>query len=202
MNREPQDAGEPKVKVKPFTEGDAKTTLEVKLRAGQSICATRDPLYFSGGLVSVPVDGGMRWDAPRGGEMCFATNGADVTRLETAKGPYLVASDLVIVWTNRVRMEPQDLPGVPGFTRVTGDGALWLLMPGGEVYLPNHISGEETPVIVNPAQLAWARNPAAGPGSRVSLAVTPGPRGRNWLLAGGNPLDIRMHGTARPGIAD
>ena len=96
-------------------------------------------------------------------------------------------------------MEPLDLPGVPGFTRVSGDGVLWLLMPGGEVFLPNHVFGEDTPVVVNPARLAWARNPATDPGSRASLAVTPGPSGRMWLLAGGNPLEFRMHGTARSG---
>jgi hypothetical protein len=199
MSREQQDAGEPKVKVKPFIEGDAKTSLDVKLRAGQSICAARDPLYFSDGLGFGPVGGGTRWHASREGDMCFATDGAFVARLEIAKGPYVVASDLAVLWTSGVRMEPLDLPGVPGFARASGDGALWLLMPGGEVFLPNHVFGEDTPVVVNPAQLAWARNPATDPGSRASLTVTPGPSGRMWLLAGGNPLEFRMHGTARSG---
>jgi hypothetical protein len=184
------EQGEPKVKVTPSGD-DAKWTVDVSLRAGQRIFAARDPLYFSEGMEHAPTDGGTRWDASADNEISFATDGADVTRLNIAKGPYVLPSRLAAVWTDGVRLEPQEMPGVPGFTRASGTGQLWLLIPGRKVQPPVRLFGGRPSIVVDPERILWARI-AANSLSQVTLTATPGPGDRTWLRVGGNPGEMRL----------
>lgn len=54
-----------------------------------------------------PVPGGVRWDSSSEAEICFGADGVGAAKLEIAKGPCIVASDLVILWTDGLRLEPQ-----------------------------------------------------------------------------------------------
>lgn len=202
MSRGQQDAGEPKVRVTAFAEGEAKHSLDVKLKAGQSICAACDPLYYSEGMVFSPVAGGTRWLAPGDSEMCFGTNGSDVAKLEVAKGPYLVAAELVVLWTDGVRLQSEDVPGVPGFARTGGEGHLWVLLPGEKTRMPLRVFGGQPDLVVDPARLAWARASATHSSRHVTLTRTPGPSGRMWLKISGDTMEIGLHGRARRGIKD
>jgi hypothetical protein len=173
MSRRQQDAGEPRVRITAFAAGEAKYSLDVKLKAGQSICAARDPLFFSEGLVFSPVAGGMRWVSPGEGELCFGADGADVAKLEVAKGPYLVATELVVLWTDGVRLQREDVPGVPGFARTGGEGQLWVLLPGEKARMPLRVFGGQPDIVVDPARLAWARVSATPAPQRVTLTRAP-----------------------------
>jgi hypothetical protein len=73
--------GDPKIKPTGH-QGDFFHELDVNLEPGQHFFAARDPLWLSEGLVSRPVDGGIRWDAPAGGTLRFGIeSGANLARL-------------------------------------------------------------------------------------------------------------------------
>ena len=194
MRRGPSDAGEPKVKASHEPEGRV-VSLDVRLDAGQSIRAARAPAYFSEGLVAAPEDGCVRWEAPGAGLLCFAAgDGASFARLDVSKSRYMVAAGLIALWTVGVRLEPFDLPDVPGFTRVSGEGRIWLLIPGHEVRLPYLLNAARHPsIVVDPARLAWAKAYAE------SLAPTPGPDGRPWIRLSGDVGNALLHSGERPG---
>lgn len=62
--------------------------VEVHLTPGQSIVATREPIWFSAGLAAVPHGSATRWEASAEDMLCFAIDTADVVRLDLRKAPY------------------------------------------------------------------------------------------------------------------
>lgn len=189
----------PKVRAGTAGEGNLKCTVHVWLKPGQSVCATRDPVYFSENLGfspagGSPVAGAVRWEGADGGEMCFGIEEAGVARLDIAKGPFVIASRLILLWSGEVQFEPPDMPDVPGFTRAYGSGAAWLLMPGAHLSFPYG----KTVMMVDPARLAWARI-----SDTLRLSRMPGPGGRTWLRITGAPLetlDVQLHSGSFPTV--
>lgn len=148
----------------------------MKLAVGQCICAARDPVYFSEGLACSPRDEGSRWEAHGPGVLSFAAGDAvSATKLDISKPAYVVAAGLVALWTGEVWFEPFELPGITGFTRVSGQGQIWLLIPGWEIRVPHHPSA----IAVDPARLAWAKADAE------PLAAVAGPGSQPWMRLSG-----------------
>lgn len=185
--------------------GGGSARLVVQLQPGQNICAARAPVLFSSTLTGVPLPGGgIRWESPGLGRLCFGFDIADVAQLDVRDAPYLVSADLVILWAGDVRFEPVSLPGVPGFTVASGWGAVWLLVPGTQIYASwGSVAGrgapDLSPVVVDPAMLAWVRLAAGADGSPpVSLEPVQGPGDRVWVRLSGELSDACLHTAPHP----
>jgi hypothetical protein len=198
---EPDDAAYPKVKFAGQANGEPLLTLTVNLAPGQSVNATRDPLWFAGGVAANPTDAGTHWQAQNDGTLCFGTDGATATSLWTNRFGVdyhnVVALDLVLLWTPTLWFEPLNLPGVPGLARVGGTGWLWLLLPGGAVFPDPVDGGQTTEVTADPARLAWIQT-AAQRARQPSLEPVPGPGGRTWLRITGAGFQCALHSWPRP----
>jgi hypothetical protein len=186
--------GDPKIKPTGH-QGDFFHELDVNLEPGQHFFAARDPLWLSEGLVSRPVDGGIRWDAPAGGSLRFGIeSGANLARLEVnPDGDVLiVAAGLALVWTGDVQLGAPGPPGLPGLTQVSGTGQIWLLVPGYASVWPHKVlSSNRFPILADPARLVWVR-PGATP-----LTAAPGPGGRAWARIDGTATAV-LHTWERP----
>ena len=144
---------DPKVRYARRPDSDFTAEVDVELAAGQRIYATRDPVWLSEGLATSPVDGGTCWNSPGPGMLRFGTgSGVDVVRLDVAgDGSVLVvAAELILLWTGDAQFGSPELPGISGLAQVSGDGRLWMLVPGYRSEWPHRLrSSQRFPAVVN-----------------------------------------------------
>jgi hypothetical protein len=201
MRRRRGEAG-PQVQVHSGGDYDFAVQVVVHLEAGESICAARDPAWVIGQLGCAVAAGGSRWEGPGGGTLSFGTGrGASISELDTGKSPYVVAVDLVLLWTSGVRFDALAWPATPAFAVASGEGRVWLLAPGYRIYPGYSLHGQyqssrpTSPVVVDPAQLAFVRGDAG------ALTPAPGPRGGLQWVQLAPETEALLHSWDRPAVS-
>jgi hypothetical protein len=180
MSRRRGESG-PTVAVQIGGDFDFAVQVCVDLAAGERICAARDPIWITEGVTCAVVPGGARWQADDGGTLSFGTgSGANIRALSTSESPWVVATDLVLLWTPEVRFDPLPWPSAPRFARASGEGRVWLLVPGYPVLPGYRLQGQyqagppKSAVAADPAQLVFVKGADA-------LVPAAGPRGEQWV---------------------
>jgi hypothetical protein len=163
----------PKVRALTQADGDFNNVIDVSLTPGQAICAARDPILCNEGVVRSDCEGGARWQATALAKIGWASRGAaNLVQVDVGKAEYLMAADLVLLWTSGVQFAV--LPDQPvRLVRVTGAGRVWSECPGYTRGWP--ALDLRAPILLDPAQLVYFTNAA------VSPAWVTGPTGLPWI---------------------
>jgi hypothetical protein len=190
MRRRQQD--DVKVSFEIAPDGNFPEWVRVQLPAGQTVHATQPPIVLGEGVTASPTQRGFGWRAEKATTLLFGTGGvAQVVSVAVDGASLVVADSLVYLWTGEVSFAPCTDPALERFANVTGEGELWLRVPGFGFGYPN-------PRLPDPLMVDTRHVVHATAGSEP-LSVVPGPDGRPMLRLGGSSKALLHAWPARPG---